>query len=578
MPDTDNKQPDWRVAEPSDMTVQAIQAAGKIRRPTALVLASRQVKPEEAGDFLRPSLRNLSDPYLLPGTEAAAGRLWAAVQKGEHILIHGDYDTDGITSAAILCSCLRQNGALAECFLPHRLDDGYGLTAESIEKAREEHHTLLVTVDCGINSHDAIRFARKLGMDVIVTDHHEPDNGQSPANVVINPKLHPELTSLQGFAGVGVAFKLCHAFLKYGREHGLGGAATDLRLSLDLVALGTVADIVPLLGENRCLVSHGLGILSAQQRPGVRALCEVAGLGSAGRLRAADITFKLAPRLNAAGRLGDPMEALRLLDARGMNDALPLAQALDAKNRDRQLLEEEALRGAEEQLIGRNVLEGHNSITVWHPLWPQGVIGIVASRLARRYNRPSIVLTLEANGHWRGSSRSIRDINLISVLEPCRRHLVRFGGHPMAAGLSVLADQVEEFAHDFETAVTTALGGRGIRPILDLCGRVPLNEINEPLLEEMEQLEPFGHGNPEPVFFCAGVTPERMSAAGRNHTRGTLADATGTRLDFICFGTAPNALPSPPWDIAYVPQFNTYNGNRTIQLQLQGVRHHPAGQ
>ncbi len=576
MPDTEPPQTDWRVAEPSAAMVQAIQEAGNILRPTALVLASRKVKPEDAVDFLRPSLRNLSDPYQLPGTEAAAERLWAAIQKGEHILIHGDYDTDGITSSAILCTCLRQNGAQAECFLPHRIDDGYGLTAESIDKAREEHHTLLVTVDCGINSHDAIRFARQVGMDVIITDHHEPDGDQSPANVVINPKLNPELTHLQGFAGVGVAFKLCHAFLKYGREHGLGGTATDLKLSLDLVALGTVADIVPLLNENRCLVSHGLGILSAQQRPGVRALCEVAGLGNAGRIRAADITFKLAPRLNAAGRLGDPMEALRLLDARGMNDALPLAQSLDAKNRDRQLLEEEALRGAEEQLIGRNVLEGHNSITVWHPQWPQGVIGIVASRLARRYNRPSIVLTLEANGQWRGSSRSIRDINLITVLEQCRHRLVRFGGHPMAAGLSVHADQIEEFSRDFEAAVTTALGGRGIRPILDICGRVPFNEITELLLEEMEQLEPFGHGNPEPIFLGANVTPERMSAAGRNHTRGTLSDGSGPRLDFICFGTAPNAMPPPPWDIAYIPQFNTYNGNRTIQLQLQGVRHHAA--
>jgi single-stranded-DNA-specific exonuclease len=559
------QQPVWQVAAPTEEQVRALREAGSVSRPLALVLASRGVGPDGVGEFLHPALRSLADPYLLPGTEAAAERLWTAVQRGEHILIHGDYDTDGITASILLCTCLRQNGARAECFLPHRIDDGYGLTPESVEKARREHHTLLVTVDCGINSHDAIRFAREQGMDVIVTDHHEPDGGTSPANVAVNPKLHPQLRQLQGLAGVGVAFKLCHAFLKYGRERGLGGAATDLRAALDLVALGTVADIVPLLGENRCLVCHGLDVLSSQQRPGIRALCEVAGLGGAERIRSADITFKLAPRLNAAGRLGDPMEALRLLECRGMNDALPLAQALDEKNRGRQLLEEETLAAAEAQLAAQTPAAGRTSITVWDPQWPQGVIGIVASRLARRYHRPSIVLTLEPNGHWRGSARSIRNVNLVAVLDSCREHLVRSGGHPMAAGLSVLPDRVEAFARDFEAAVARSLGVNGIRPVLDICGRVPFAEITAPLLEEMALLEPFGHSNPEPLFLAEKITPERVFPAGRNHSRGVLADTAGVRLDFICFGIAPAALPPPPWDIAYSPQFNTYNGSSSIQ-------------
>ena len=379
--------PLWEVAEADDEKIRNLQESGALTRPLALALACRGIGPDGIADFLRPSLSHLKDPYSLPGAEDASARLWAAIAKGRQILIHGDYDTDGITASVLLSWCLRQNGARTECFLPHRIDDGYGLTPESVAKACREHNAILVTVDCGITSHDAIRHARDLGLEVIITDHHEPGATLPDANVIINPKLPGGPPELRDLAGVGVSFKLCHAFLKYGREHGLGGQTTDLRHGLDLVALGTVADIVPLLQENRCLVRHGLRILTAQQRPGVRALCEISGLGDAETIRAGDITFKLAPRINAAGRLGDPMDAMRLLEAQGMNDAMPLAQSLDNKNRDRQFLEEEALRQAEAQILSRVDLDTCRSIVVWDEAWPQGVIGIVASRLVRRYGR-----------------------------------------------------------------------------------------------------------------------------------------------------------------------------------------------
>ncbi|MFA4943520.1 MAG: single-stranded-DNA-specific exonuclease RecJ [Lentisphaeria bacterium] len=539
----------------------------------ALVLACRGVGPETIGSFLQPSLRNLTDPYLLPGTAAAAQRLWLAISRGEPILIHGDYDTDGITAAVLLAWCLRQNGARVECFLPHRLDDGYGLTPESVAKACQDHpFPLLVTVDCGINSYEAIRHARDRGMDVIVTDHHEPGVELPAANVVINPKLPGGPPELYDLAGVGVAFKLCHAFLKYGREQGLGGMATDLRNVLDLVALGTVADIVPLLRENRCLVRHGLQILSGQQRPGVRALCEISGLGEAESIRAADITFKLAPRINAAGRLGDPMESMRLLDSRGMNDAMPLAQGLDAKNRERQQLEEQALVAAEAQIADRIRLAERRAIAVWDAHWPQGVIGIVASRLVRHYHRPCVVLTLDAAGQWRGSVRSVRRVNIVQVLEQCQRHLIRFGGHPMAAGLSVAPERLEAFDAAFEAAVRQLLGAEGLHPSLDICGEIGLAEIDELAVNELGELEPFGHSNPEPLFLSRRVAPERILPAGRNHARGTVSDQSRGRHPFILFGKVPAELPPPPWDIVYTPRFNLYNGNRQIQLQLHDLR------
>ncbi len=565
------QQPLWEVAEPSDARIRALADAAAVSRPLALILACRGIQPSDVAAFLQPSLRQLTDPFQLPGTEAAAERLWRAVSTGETILIHGDYDTDGITASVLLAWCLRANGGKAECFLPHRIDDGYGLTPESIEKACGEQHSILVTVDCGINSYEAIRQARRQGLDVIVTDHHEPGPTVPEANVVVNPKLPGSAAAFHDLAGVGVAFKVCHAFLKYGREHGLGGTNCDLRQVLDLVALGTVADIVPLHHENRCLVSHGLKVLSSQQRPGVRALCEICGLGAARGIRAADITFKLAPRLNAAGRLGDPMEAMKLLEARGMDDAAPFAHNLESKNRDRQQLEEETLQAAEQQLR-RFDLEETRTLVVWHEAWPQGVIGIVASRLARRFHRPAVVLTLDTSGHWRGSARSVRRVNLLGILEKCSSRLLRFGGHPMAAGLAVARDQVEAFRAEFELAVQQVLDREGLRPILEICGRVPFAEITDPFLHELNLLEPIGHGNPEQLSLSRDVTPERVLPAGRNHARGVISDSSNARIDFICFGRTPEQLPRPPWEIAYTPQLNCFAGTSTPQAVIHDIR------
>jgi single-stranded-DNA-specific exonuclease len=561
----------WEVVPCSEETVHRIQDQVGVSRPIALALASRGITASQAELYLRPSLSSLTDPFDLPGARAAAERLWQAVQNDETILIHGDYDTDGITSAVLVADVLNRNGARTETFLPHRIDDGYGLTPESIEKACESHHSLLVTVDCGITSLSAVESALAQGIDVIVTDHHEPGAELPRATAVIDPKLPGASPAVQELAGVGVAFKLCHAFIKYGREQGLGGFSENLRDILDLVALGTVADIVPLRDENRALVKAGLNELSRQHRPGVRALCEIAGLNSS--VRAPDIAFRLAPRLNASGRMGDPMLSMRLLQTASMRDALPMARSLDEQNRDRQQMESTTIEEAEAQIAEKYDLRQNRTLVVWSQQWHQGVVGIVASRLARGYHRPSVVLTADAGGALCGSGRSISQVNLVEALAECRQWLTRYGGHPMAAGLSLEPANVESFAQAFEAVVSRDLAIDDMQPRLEIAGEIQLEEITDQFLTEIELLEPFGQGNPEPVFLSRNVQAVGVREVGRGHTRGTLLDQyTGCSINFIAFGRPPESFPTGTWDAVYRARINTYNGVSSPQAQIMDAR------
>ncbi|MEG1980609.1 MAG: DHH family phosphoesterase, partial [Victivallaceae bacterium] len=333
-----------------DNEINLILKEHKLPRTVARFFAARGIVSKDIGQFLNPRLAGLSDPYRFPGIKDAAKRLWQAINNQEHILIHGDYDTDGITASALLSLVLRQNGGVVNSFLPHRFDDGYGFTPESLDKAIIAYGSckVLVTVDCGITSCDAIKSAKALGIDVIVTDHHEPGGELPEALAVINPKVCPELDDLQVLSGVGVAFKLSHAFVKYGRENNLGAFNTRLEDVLDYVALGTVADIVPLLGENRIMVHHGIEILRRQYRPGVRALIEGARLQN--ELTPADITFKLAPRINAAGRVGDAITALELLESDNIVEAYGFANQLENYNRERQTKEQEIYQEAKQKI------------------------------------------------------------------------------------------------------------------------------------------------------------------------------------------------------------------------------------
>ena len=560
----------WVYDATPEQKITDIMEAGGVTRATARILASRDLPPDQVEAFLKPTLNRLSDPYLLPGTKAAAERLWQAVRAGERILIHGDYDTDGITATALTAWVLRQHGATVGSFLPHRIDDGYGLTVESVTKAAEDKWDLMLTVDCGITSVEAAAAARDIGLDLIITDHHMPGSELPEAVAVVDPKLPGSPAAIQDLAGVGVAFKVCHAFLKYGREHGSDGSEVDLRDGLDLVALGTVADIVPLLDENRILVKNGLQTLARQHRPGIHALCEIAHTYEP--LTTGDITYRLAPRLNAAGRMGDPGDSLRLLEADSMVEAAALARRLDEYNRERQRIEEEAIQGAEDQISQFGDMERRRTLVVAGADWHQGVVGIVASRLTRRYHRPAVVLTRDASGAWVGSSRSVRGINLVELLERCSGTLIRFGGHAMAAGLSLDPANLPLFREQFEYTIGEVLQIEALRSHIEVCGEVSFSELDYRFFSELEKLEPFGHGNPEPVFVTRDVMPDKMLPAGRSHTRGYVRDATGASIPYIAFGRTPDTLPPPPWDLAFTPQLNRYGGQSTPQVRVVDVR------
>ncbi len=539
-------------------------------RPIALSLLARGVDTSTVENYFCSTLKNLSSPYRLPDTENAVKRIWKAIKSDEHILIHGDFDVDGITGSAMLLWVLKENGANASVFIPQRLDSGYGFTADSLDSALLTYKcNLLLTVDCGITSIEAVDRANELGIDVIITDHHEQGTSLPKAKYIINPKIHTDLKDLQCLAGVGVAFKLAHAIINYGHEHGLLYKKIDLTEILDLVCLGTVADIVPLLGENRILTRYGLKVLSKQLRPGVRALCEIVGLTS--KMKSSDIAFKLAPLINAAGRLGDPKTAFQLLTTTSMVEAMSLAKKLKEYNIQRRTQEYEIVSEAQMQIKATLDTDLISSILVYGEGWHQGVIGNVASRIAREYNRPSIVLTI-IDGQAYGSGRSCANINLVEVLTESAELLSRFGGHPMAVGLSLSAEFIKDLGKKFEHTVSQKVTSEELIPQFEYEGEVFISELDDVFFQELESLEPFGHGNPHPVYKLTSLTVPYSTTAGKSHLKGYLRDRNYNSISFIYFNACEIALPEQPWDILAIPQTNFYNGAKIPQLKIVDIK------
>lgn len=540
-------------------------------RPIALALACREIHSDSVEAFFSASLTDLGSPYELPGTEQASKRLWEAIKKDEHILIHGDFDVDGLTSSALLSWVLSESGANVSVFVPARLDTGYGFTPESLDNALKVYKcNLLVTVDCGITSVEAVDWANNLGIDVIITDHHEQAAKLPAAHTIINSKIHPNLKKLHCLAGVGTAFKLAHAFIKYGVDNQLAFKKIDLKDVLDLVALGTVADIVPLLGENRILTKNGLKTLTKQIRPGIRALCDTTGVS--GDIKSYDIAFKLAPYINAAGRLGDPGVAYNILNTQSIVDAMRLVQQLKEFNTQRRAKENEIFKEAESQIYQTIKMKEASSILIYGTNWHQGVIGNVASRIARDYNRPTIVLTIIGDQAY-GSGRSCAKLNLVKVLSGCENILSRYGGHPMAVGLSLLPKDVEELKARFEKAVSQALTLDELVPQIEYDGEAFICELNEPFFEELERFEPFGFGNPQPIYRINNLTVPHMRNVGQGHTKGYLKDSYDNSMKFIAFNFSTDKnLPPQPWDILATPQLNSYNGVINQQLSIMDVK------
>ncbi len=519
---------------------------------------------EEVRAFLHPRLGGLRDPFALGGMTAAVDRILQAIDRSECVVLYGDYDVDGVTSLALLGDVLEAYGGTVKRFLPWRMSEGYGLSTEGLERCcREQGPDLLIAVDCGTSSVAEIAALAGRGIDIIVVDHHEP-KGETPACVaLVNPRVHGN-TEAFPLCSVALCFKVCHALLKRRPLPGF-----DLRDHLDLVALGTVADIVPLESENRILVARGSLRIARSGRPGLRRLMAVAGVKSA--VTPIDIGYRLGPRLNAAGRLSTAEQALRLLTTQDDQEAAELARALDQQNRERQEVEKRIYQEAEEMAIA-SLDDTVPAIVLGAEGWHPGVLGIVAGRLVRKFHRPAIVIGFDETGLGKGSGRSIEGFSLVTALGECAGLLEKYGGHAMAAGVALRRERLEEFRASFLAAAGRRLTPDDLRPKLRIDYEVTLGEIDHDFFRWHEALQPFGSGNPQPLFLARGVEPAvPPRVVGERHFSLRLRQQ-GRSHRAIFFDGAQEPLPPPPWDVAFRLQSDEYEGLLRLQLQVQAIR------
>lgn len=539
---------------------------------TARLLASRGFDDlEQIGSWLKPGLASLSDPLEVGFLPEAVARLELALKRQETILIFGDYDVDGVTSTAFLVQFLRQFGAKPCFFVPKRLEEGYGLSIESLQRAIEGNKPdLLIAVDCGTSSSGEVAWLRGQGIDVLILDHHASKEALPTDCILVNPHINdPEETAWINLCSVGLVFKFCHAFLKVMREKGDALAeGTDLRDYLDLVALGTVSDLVPLDGENRILVRHGITRLEKCRRPGILALMEVAGLTPGSELTATDIGFRLGPRINASGRIDEATLPIKMLLGEDYAQCREAARVLDSLNRERQDIERDIVKEAEALVESEHA--GEAGIVVYSRGWHSGVVGIVASRLARRYHKPAIVLGSETEGIVKGSGRSVPGVNLVEVLALCDGQLEQWGGHPMAVGLNATEEQVPLFRKRFNESLHALYADGLPDPFLNIDVRVQPGLLTEKLLWELGSLGPFGQGNPEPLFGIYGVTLTAVNFLGRTHIRFAVP-RPGRHPPLDCVGWNLRDRPPPtgvPVNIAARFGWNLWRGDRTPRLTL----------
>ncbi len=526
--------------------------------------------PDAIRAFLGPRLRDLRDPFLLPNLEAAVQRLLLARTRAEPVVIFGDYDVDGVTSTALLLEVLTALGWKVRSYLPHRLEEGYGLSRDAAENCLRLHPaSLLLAVDCGSTAVETIAWLRQQHVDVIVLDHHQAPPPSPPPFALVNPQLLPPGPhSSHELCSAGLAFKLAHALVKQGRTLQWPAALTfDLRPLLDLVALGTIADLAPLTHENRILVAAGLQRLRSTSRPGLQALKLVAQ--SPEPLGVFEVGFQLAPRLNAAGRLETATAALDLLRAPTLETALPLARQLDARNRERQDIERAIAQQAITTVRARFQPDSDYVLVEAHPSWHVGVVGIVASRVLRTFHRPTLIIGCE-HGAWRGSGRSIEGFDLAAALRACDDLLLHHGGHAMAAGLSLEPHQVDPLRQRLNDIARQTLSPQQLLPVLHLDAEVQPADLTLELAETLDALAPCGQGNP-PVQLCArhlcfARPPQRLGRDGQ-HLK-LWAQTPAGPVEIVWWNVPADATPTSPFDLAFMPHINTYNGRRSLQLKL----------
>lgn len=565
---------EWIINRPDPDLVDSIQKRLQCHPVTAKVLANRAIcSAEQAACFFQPSLKTLPSPMGLVSMQTALDRLYIAITQKEKILVFGDYDADGVTATSLMVSFLKSVGADVTYHLPHRIEEGYGLQSVHITQvAVPRQIRLIVTVDCGSSSSEAVAAAQRFGIDVIITDHHNIGDQLPQAVAVINPKRPGQPKDLTDLAGVGVAFYLAIGLRMHLRSKGwwTNGSEPDLKSYCDLVAIGTIADMVPLNGVNRVLTRTGLEQINTQPRPGLQALLTVSGVRHL-PVSSEDIAFRLAPRINAAGRMAHAKLSYDLLAETSLHSAMGLAETLNNLNQRRQAVESQIIDQVTARIDSNPEFLARKSLVVADTGWHEGVLGIVAAKLVARYYRPVIAIAVH-DGMAKGSGRSIPQVDLHSALGQCTALLEQFGGHRLAAGVTLCSQNIDRFRAVFERAVAAMTQNAPVFPSLAIDSELGFDQICPQLVDELDHLSPFGTDNPTPIFMASDVRVTTAAIIGQRHRRMTVCQPQiSTPISAIEFNLAANTPRPAAYDrLAFRLQWNRFKNNREIQMIVEG--------
>ncbi len=560
----------WSLLNPDQNTVSSVKKAFRTSEVIARVLANRNIlNPNLARPFFTPNLDMLHNPYLMQDMDKAVERVLTNINSGKPIMVFGDYDVDGTTGAASLYLAFQKFGADVTYYIPDREKEGYGLSYHGIEVAKDIGIDLIITCDCGINAFVQVDFANEQNIDIIITDHHTTDTELPKAHAILNPKREDCEYPFKGLCGGGVAFKLITAI---GNE--LNIPLTDYEEIIPLITLGTAADVVPIKDENRVIVHHGLNILENLEKPGLKTLLELAGLK--GHISVEQLVFSIAPRINAAGRIGDANRAVELLVTDDQDKARLLAKELDNENKRRQIIQQAVVDEALLKVNAEADLKNENALVLANAGWHPGVVGIVASKIKEEFNRPTIIIALE-NGSGKGSARSVAGFDLYEALTACKTHLDDYGGHPMAAGLTLSNKKLEDFKKAFINFANERLTEENLQATLTLDSEIALQDITPRFMEFLDKLSPYGPGNMRPKFAIRNAeiagAPKVIGKTGE-HIRFKIRQGLKS-CSAVGFGLSNKyemLITGQPVDIACVVETNEWQGNTSIQMNVRDIK------
>jgi len=560
----------WSLLNPDQNTVSSVKKAFRTSEVIARVLANRNIlNPNLARPFFTPNLDMLHNPYLMQDMDKAVKRVLTNINSGKPIMVFGDYDVDGTTGAASLYLAFQKFGADVTYYIPDREKEGYGLSYHGIEVAKDIGIDLIITCDCGINAFVQVDFANEQNIDIIITDHHTTDTELPKAHAILNPKREDCEYPFKGLCGGGVAFKLITAI---GNE--LNIPLTDYEEIIPLITLGTAADVVPIKDENRVIVHHGLNILENLEKPGLKTLLELAGLK--GHISVGQLVFSIAPRINAAGRIGDANRAVELLVTDDQDKARLLAKELDNENKRRQIIQQAVVDEALLKVNAEADLKNENALVLANAGWHPGVVGIVASKIKEEFNRPTIIIALE-NGSGKGSARSVAGFDLYEALTACKTHLDDYGGHPMAAGLTLSNKKLEDFKKAFINFANERLTEENLQATLTLDSEIALQDITPRFMEFLDKLSPYGPGNMRPKFAIRNAeiagAPKVIGKTGE-HIRFKIRQGLKS-CSAVGFGLSNKyemLITGQPVDIACVVETNEWQGNTSIQMNVRDIK------